>query len=355
MYRHLVTARDGLDVVWLVRDAAAARRVEAHFAHVNTGAHNSLTVHRWDRPRSYVAYLRSTTTFHTHGAFNFSALTDDRTVVSLWHGTPVKSIGALDPSTRWRGDVHGHVHIATSQIFRSVMAAAFEVSPRSVIVSGLPRCDVLKGFVPVDHGRDAMRSTIGVPSGQRLLLWLPTHRVDGGPADRLSFLEDVDASLLDALLRECEAQGCHLVVKLHPYDRLNDSPPVWLVDHPAVTVLTAEAWDRTGIQLYDLVAASDGLLTDVSSVLVDYLHTRRPIGVIGLDEQTYGRDLIVSRAALVASAAITSVGSEAEAESFVRSVTDGVEIEVPDGDIAGLMNQDGPVFSSELIAQHVGL
>lgn len=355
MYRHLITSRDGLDLVWLVRDEIAARRVEDHFGRVNTGPRNSISVHRWDRAISYLAYLRSALTFHTHGVFNFSALTDDRTVVSLWHGMPLKSIGALDSSTLWRGDVHGDVHVASSQFFRSVIAEAFEVSPRSVVVSGLPRSDVLKGFAPVDHDPEAVRSAVEVPSGHRLLLWLPTHRVDGGAADRSTFLEDVAPVLLEALLEECEKHRCRLVVKLHPYDRLNDSPAGWLEAHPAVRLLTADAWERGGIQLYDLVAASDGLLTDVSSVLVDYLHMRRPIGVIGLDEETYGRDLVVSQADLVGSAAVTSIGSGLEVEAFVRSVADGAVVEVPSGDVAEVLNEDDRVFSSELIAQHVGL
>ena len=354
MYRHLITSCDGIEIVWAVRDPAVADSIAAHFSRTNTGPSNRLRVRRWNDPRTYLAYIRSEIVFHTHGVYSFSPQTPRRTIVSLWHGMPIKAIGAIDEPGDWHGGVHGDVHIATSQMFRCVVAAAFEVSPRAVLTTGLPRCDVLKGHVRPDHDRGEVLRALALPLDQRLLLWMPTHRVDSGAGPESSFLDDVDEPTVRRLLDEGVDRGCRLLVKLHPYEKGGEAIPPWLRDHPAVSIVSSTNWRDTGVQLYDLLAAADGLLTDISSVLIDYLYTGRPIGLIGFDEGAYGRELVIPLSVLAECDAVSTLDDADGVRAFVSSVAEGRAVRSLSG-VASMLGADGDSRSCESIARHVGL
>ena len=56
---------------------------------------------------------------------------------------------------------------------------------------------------------------------------------------------------------------------------------------PGAVILTNDELAAAGVQLYELIGASSGLLTDYSSVWIDYLSLDRPIGFVVPDELGY--------------------------------------------------------------------
>lgn len=353
LYRHLLETRSDLDFVWLLHDVDAEGRIREHFE-MNAGERgHSLQIVDWKRPQAYIAYLRSSVVFHTHGVFNFSRPQRDRTVVSLWHGMPIKVIGALERGGPWRHDVGGDLHIATSRLFRYVIAAAFDAPVDRVLLTGLPRADVLKGIADPEHDKVAICTALGVDSDEHVIVWLPTHRTDG--AHTGSFVDDVDHSLLAELLDSCSRSGCRVVVKPHPYDRFQAGSLGELSEHPALLVVEAEAWSSCGVQLYDLLSASCGLITDISSVLVDYLHTGRPMAMFAFDEDAYGRETVLPLAPLVGSPSLATLDGKTNIATFVAAVTTDTPVRRSPSDVAAWLVEDGDIHASEAIACAVGL
>lgn len=354
MYRHLMRTRSGLHFVWLVRDPRVGERIVEHFANSGDGSRHTLSVRRWRRPLSYLEYLRCGTVFHTHGVYSFSRRVPLRTVVSLWHGMPLKVIGALEDSGRWRNDVHGDLHVASSRLFRVVIAAAFRTNVESVAITGLPRTDVLKGHVP-GPTRPDVASALGFDPERPWMLWLPTHRLDAPGSNDGSFVDDLDDRLVLDLLDACEARECQVIVKPHPLDPLSSGSVPELLRHRGCTVLGSDAWHRAGVDLYDALNVSDGLLTDVSSVLVDYLHARRPIGMVGFDAQDYGRDTVVPIDHLRECGSIWSLSDASAVAQFVDRVAARHQMDLPPSDVASWLNEDSDVFSCEALAQRARL
>ena len=150
------------------------------------------------------------------------------------------------------------------------------MDPDDVLVSGLPRTDVLKGFTVPRHDRDAIARRLELDPDRPWLLWMPTHRSEPdfrGSRPARSFIEATDPSLMRALGDACRDSGTQVIVKLHIFDLLNAQASAIDLPFDGMSLITAPDWQALGIQLYDLVAASDGLITDVSSVFIDYLHT----------------------------------------------------------------------------------
>jgi CDP-glycerol glycerophosphotransferase len=125
---------------------------------------------------------------------------------------------------------------------------------------------------------------LGIDPDRPFVLWMPTFRrsrlhpeewIDAQPEDDSQKLNAIARSVVDELAKA----GVQTVVKPHPSD-------VESRDVGGITV-TNEMLIDSGIFLYQLMGVSDGLLTDYSSVWVDYLALDRPIAFLVPDEDTY--------------------------------------------------------------------
>ena len=207
-------------------------------------------------------------------------------LVNTWHGTPIKKVlkdyeGAryakskiqnLSPFSE-RPDRYNLV-TAESEIEAEILKRSF--SSAIVEVTGQPRNDIL-----VKH------ETLGTPvQGEegsyapKRILYLPTHRMEGKSrtfAELAQELADLDPVLghLNALL----------LIKLHYYHRDEaEELAQKLSGLKNVRVLLDE---ELGGDVYPLLASCDMLITDYSSVYVDFLLTERPIIFYCFDLQTY--------------------------------------------------------------------
>ncbi len=368
-YRHLVKTRTGLEIVWLVGDLGVADQIHREFsALVATRPDHGhrLRVEPRHSLRGYLVHLRSRWTFHSHGAYAFSRWAFRRDVVNLWHGMPIKAIGRLNTVSASRKQGFGSLHVATSAPYRYVIACAFGVPASRVVVSGLPRCDALRFADARSHTRDEVRDRLEIPHGRRLVLWMPTYRVqEDAPfvhaASRLerrrgaqrSFLDDLPDWALPALADACAAHDCTLVIKPHPFDVVNHRPVDLGLDE--VRFLTSPDFLATGLQLYDLLAATDGLVSDLSSVIIDYLVTGRPIGLIGFDPDTYDRDLVLPMELFSASRRLHALADPTDVDAFLRDVQEGRSFLDTTDELSALVHEDVDGPSAEHVLAEVGL
>ena len=163
VYRHLLETRRDLEHVWLVRDRGLTERIRAEFAGHDAEGHR-VVVKAWS-PRSYLSFLPRPMDLPHPWRLRLLGAVPGRTAVCLWHGMPVKAIRRLHDGDFEMFPVFGTVHVATSSFFRYIIAGVFGVHPSSVLVSGLPRVDVLKGHAPPRHDRAAIARHLGLDPG----------------------------------------------------------------------------------------------------------------------------------------------------------------------------------------------
>ena len=63
---------------------------------------------------------------------------DHQTIVELWHGMPIKAIGAFDGKSASEVPFM-HYSVATSNFFADIVAKSFYIPRDRVLVTGLPR------------------------------------------------------------------------------------------------------------------------------------------------------------------------------------------------------------------------
>ncbi len=231
-------------------------------------------------PLGVYYYWRAKFVFMTHGLYMGARIPTNHIVINLWHGMTLKRIGLLDGKSRC---VRSTYAIATGKMYAEVMAAAFGLPTDRVLITGQPRCDRM--LEPVSR----LERAPWAEDDERLVLWLPTYRsskfgdirTDGHYENALPVLSAEDLRALDRFLKSTQTR---LVVKLHPMDSLND---IAFPQMENITIINRCEADRRSLNINGLLAMSDLLLTDYSSVWVDYLLLDRPIGFFMSDVMAF--------------------------------------------------------------------
>lgn len=361
VYRHLVRTRGGLEHVWLLQDPSVERRIRDDFDRWNLaapGIRNHLIIARKRSLSGYWLYLRSRRVFYTHALYRGTRWVRGREIICLWHGMPIKCIGALDQRRPPGPLPFGTRHLASSHFFRYIVACAFRTPPQSVVISGLPRCDALRDDHPPDNTPASIRRRLDLPEASRLVLWMPTFRTGGlrppiTDQNYRTFLDDVAVDALQQLDASASAAGCQVIVKPHPGDPLNHVEVDFA--YSSIRLLRSPQWLSMGIPLYELIAAADGLMSDVSSVLIDFLPSGRPIGLFAFDPDHYHRDLTFPLELLLKCRTVHNLTGTSSIENFFQLVQQGPARPLTESDLATAFHETFSTSGCEQIATEVGL
>jgi len=208
-------------------------------------------------------------------------------IVNVWHGIPLKGIGFTAPKAysmkylkrlKKRELQHYDLVISSSQVDRLAMATSFNLPYSRVCVTGLPRNDWLickSQQLPRDL-RKAEQDLKYRLNGRRLILYAPTFRKDGVGFYDFSIEE---ADILASFLRRNNAVmglRCHI----------NRRAQLPLVERPEFLDFSAHIYPET----QTILRLTDVLITDYSSIWVDFLLTRRPVIGFVYDWNEYMED-----------------------------------------------------------------
>ncbi len=199
----------------------------------------------------------------------------------MWHGSAFKA-----PD---EGMLKGHSFdkpyytnvFSSSKHFAPIFSYCFSIPVQQVVICGQPRCDVLYKENP--H--------YAFGEYRKLILWAPTFRKssvtgysDSTADDNLvPVLKKEDFAEINSKLREL---GVKVVVKLHP---LQDLDQYHTTDLDHFVLLSHQEFVRRKMDLYKFMAQSDALITDYSSIFIDYLLLDRPIAFTEDDMDDYTR------------------------------------------------------------------
>ena len=205
-------------------------------------------------------------------------LKDKQFRLYLSHGTPLKDTKGYCLGL---GDVDYILEIG--DFFTAKCAELFEKSEEYFLHLGFPRNDQL--FLNF-----TIKEIFPEYEGKKIVVWLPTYRKhkdhDKYKQSLLKYglpainSED-DFAKVDRILEE---NNTIILMKLHP---AQDKNVIESFKCNNLKIITDEQIAKKGFNLYKLLAASDALITDYSSVYYDYLLTKKPIGLAITDIEEY--------------------------------------------------------------------
>lgn len=213
--------------------------------------------------------------FNTVGLFIDIVFRQKDKRINMWHGMPIKKIYS---------DVrNGDITIATSDYFKPLMAKGLKIPENNVLVIGQPRNDLL---FHKDELNDELKKRIC--EYRSVGIWMPTFRrstidpryCDGEYSmDKIAFVPFENLTDLDDFLRSIDVL---LIIKFHPMDVLQKRQ---YASYTNILILKNETFKQN--ELYPLLACCDFLISDYSSVVIDFEILGKPIGITINDIQKY--------------------------------------------------------------------
>jgi|SRR5690625_361114 len=213
---------------------------------------------------------------------------DSQKIINLWHGIPYKSIGNYKiPKT---GGIFADLTLGTSPLTCKIFSKAFNVPLKSVINIGYPRNDIL---IRENKEKHRLKEKIkGNLNGfKKIIIWLPTLRKDvvaghathGKAVNNVFQVEDFNVTKFNKVLNLHEIL---CIVKPHPFS-VQDGLP----ENLSNIYFINDQWLWTQkITLYHILACSDVLISDVSSIIIDYLLIDKPVICLSADFEQYKKD-----------------------------------------------------------------
>lgn len=211
----------------------------------------------------------------------------DQTRVMLWHGCGFKA----RLSNRSCADKYEFMTV-TGEEYARTYAKAFGLRSEQMLVTGYPKVDWI--FHPMPEWQKVMQ----IPKARKYIFWLPTFRntattglerhnhttpigETGLPV--VSTLQQMRK--LDEILAENDTV---LLIKLHPFQSremvhdMEGYSHISLIEHAAML--------EHDIQINQILSYANALISDYSSVAVDYLVLDRPLAFTLDDMETYGSE-----------------------------------------------------------------
>jgi CDP-glycerol glycerophosphotransferase len=245
----------------------------------------------------------------------------DQSCVQTWHGTPLKRLG-LDVSQmrgtmrrfqrKWDRQVANWQHVLSPNRFSTPILRRAYAIDGEMLETGYPRVDALAGA-----DREALtarlRARLGLPDGKRVVLYAPTYRDQVKDSDgryRLDLRLDLER------LRRALGDDSVLLFRKHHYivDPVPATPDGFVRDVSSYP-------DGT-----ELLLAADVLVTDYSSMMVDFANTGRPMLFYTYDLEAYRDEVRGFYLDLVATAPGPMLGTTDELIDALRDL-DGVQRE----------------------------
>jgi len=272
----------GYKYIWLVDDAENNRLyldMTKKYINISNKSLQNIKIIKKKSIAGMLAYIQSKYIFFTHGFYTGMSLPKRQVRMNLWHGMPLKAIGYLN--------IHGDnstipkssFTLATSDLYQDIMSKVFALSLDNVFVTGQPRCNLL-----FEKSNCLNKLGITRESYKKIIFWAPTYRhsldfkiKDGLFNHHLPILKENELEELNIYLKSIDT---FMLIKLHPMDILNSYDFELFTN---IKVIKDRVLLEESCQLYSLLSEVDILLTDYSSIYIDFLLLDRPI-IFAIDD-----------------------------------------------------------------------
>lgn len=205
--------------------------------------------------------------------------TNEKIVIDTWHGFPLKNMFYTDPHYFNKNSIAPFwkqidYSLSYSDLYSKIVNKSIKVDPENFVITGSPRNDFLFNE---NISRALLLKLLGKEdNGQKFIFFMPTFRKadvqNTYNSSNLFGFKDFNIDSLESFLEE---NNYELIVKLHPIykKQFNDV----IINSSRISMYPEYEANKEFVDLYEVLSATDILITDYSSVYFDYLLLDKPI------------------------------------------------------------------------------
>jgi len=214
----------------------------------------------------------------------------DKVVIQLWHGFGPKGSGYMNSLLAGQDDKLEDAHkrwlrytrvCSYGGMYNTVMSACFGLPSEKFTITGMPRNDVLL----LSDGKKNLTELFPECRGKTIIVYMPTFRrapgrgMSGRERGYFYNFEDFEWEKFDGY---CQKNDIFFIIKHHPFEKIS-------ADLNKLNNIRSLHDNELGdLDFYHYLSGADILMTDYSSVYIDFLLLNRPIFFCSNDETEYG-------------------------------------------------------------------
>lgn len=203
-------------------------------------------------------------------------------IINLWHGC-----GFKDTQTMPWNDAFDYM-LVPGNVFIETKSKFFGCDKKKIIPIGYPRYDL---FFTDDKSALKFASSFKKNADTKLIIWMPTFRKTDRnkyPEEQIDYdyplpvlHSDDDLLKLDSI---CRKENIVILIKKHQYQKDFDIDISGLEN---IIFIDDGTFSEKNVQMYAFLPYTDALISDYSSVSIDYLLIDKPMGFTLDDYESY--------------------------------------------------------------------
>lgn len=219
--------------------------------------------------------------------------------LALWHGMPLKTLGYIEKDItdllfKIYSEAGKHSYFfVSSDIFKLSMLPCFLMNPNKIYITGQPRTDCIFTL----RNNDKISKYIDYDKFDKVVIYAPTYkealRCNKRDIDRkfdnIFYCDDYSESKFFNFIEE---KNILFLIKPHPFDEVFYKKFVEKNNfrHPNMKIVYDEDMKNNGFYFYDFFKFADLMITDFSSIGIDYLITKKPIIFLNATSKEYSKN-----------------------------------------------------------------
>ena len=261
--------REKYEIYWLVENKDKYKEDASGNKYLNYVEHGFGIIHKWYILATSKALVFTNRLLNKHK--------ENQLVINLMHGCPLKMTWGYVEH-----DTCDYV-ISLANTFNSVISKQLDVPMKKIVSLGFPRNDIFQ-----NNYQSLTR--MGFEGNEKMIVWMPTFRKNKNSNVSYGDVREFGVPLLDSIEKFNEINDILkqnkvvLVIKLHPAE---DTKQITIENYSNIVFISDLELNAKFLTAYKLLADSDAMITDYSSVYYDYLLTNKPIGLVIDDLNEY--------------------------------------------------------------------
>lgn len=225
---------------------------------------SNIKVHKKNSFKTLFHYATSKYIFITHPIYEYVFSAKKQKLINLWHGMPIK---AHNINEKFKKNMYNcTLLISTSESFIEPISNMTNIDKKFIRIFGVPRNDYMINTKNVIESLQLYKY-------KKIVTWMPTFRTSNYYNEGLDFgngLPCVESNDIPKLNEYLFKNNILLIVKFHGFEKKKSIESL-------SNILFINEMIVNDFNIYNVLGASDALITDYSSVYVDYLLLNRPI------------------------------------------------------------------------------
>lgn len=226
-----------------------------------------------------------------------------RKILNLWHGMPFKTIGFSEPNLqktilkRYKKLGEQSYLFATSDIFKQFLLSCFKTDVNNILITGQPRTDIIWN----DKNYNKIESIFQPFKFNKVVLYMPTYKElavnnlkqKETEFSNIFYMNDYDEK---SFVEYIEKNNILFIMKPHPFEEkfYQERLEILPKSENFKMVYNSDFADNN-LNTYELFKYIDLMISDFSSVAIDYMILNKPVIYLNnlTDEYSKNRGMVL--------------------------------------------------------------